>query len=410
MTDLKATLEAATWVPKVVRDGALRLLATSREPAKALLAGALETGHPEAVSFWQALQSVHLPKDRQARLTTPLQKHLIAVAGARTVRPVKLNATINALLTAPAEGVMAAEAAVLALGQGISLANAHGIYVSATRKAPITALPSTPPHLDGPLPELSIYETVELALGLARVATQKRPSAECDALIASAERVLKLARSDTTSTALAADKVIPAPSKPKGPAFTLARAALKEAWTTPRERTWHLHQGRRRGRPGAGRPGVVAAAGRRAGDALRRTHGVGAEGPRHLEPHRAPRLAGRRQDVSLLAHEARVGPLCAAREAGPVVDQYRRRPLVGHRDDSRCVVRPRDGGGRVSALTETRRRDALLAKQRPVRHRDDSGPCDGGGRVSVLPERDALLRVRERSTLDVVRFRLASRR
>lgn len=232
MTDLKATLEAATWVPKVVRDGALRLLATSREPAKALLAGALETGHPEAVSFWQALQSVHLPKDRQARLTTPLQKHLIAVAGARTVRPVKLNATINALLTAPAEGVMAAEAAVLALGQGISLANAHGIYVSATRKAPITALPSTPPHLDGPLPELSIYETVELALGLARVATQKRPSAECDALIASAERVLKLARSDTTSTALAADKVIPAPSKPKGPAFTLARAALKEAWTT----------------------------------------------------------------------------------------------------------------------------------------------------------------------------------
>ena len=232
MTDLKATLEAATWVPKVVRDGSLRLLATSREPARALLAGALETGHPEAVAFWQALQNVHLPKDRQARLTTPLQKHLIAVAGARTVRPVKLNATINVLLTAPAEGVLAAEAAVLALGQGISLANAHGIYVSATRKAPLTALPTTPPHLDGPLPELSVYETVELALGLARVATQKRPSAECDALIASAERVLKLARTDTTSTALAADKVIPAPSKPKGPAFTLARAALKEAWTT----------------------------------------------------------------------------------------------------------------------------------------------------------------------------------
>ncbi|MDP3236104.1 MAG: hypothetical protein Q8N26_25170 [Myxococcales bacterium] len=230
--EVKATLQAATWVPKVARERALRILSHSTESAKALLTFALETGSVEAVQFWSTLQDVHLPKDPNARLSPALQRHLVTVAGARSVRPAKLLAAIEAVRVAPPDAVPAAQAALLALGQGISLANAHGIYVSAARKAPITALPTTPPHLAGPLPELSIYETVELAIGLARVATQKRPSDECDELIARAERVLTLARAGTKSAALAADKTIPAPSKPKGPAFTLARAALKEAWTT----------------------------------------------------------------------------------------------------------------------------------------------------------------------------------
>lgn len=230
--DVRAALEAAKWVPKFTRDGALRALPGCKEPALTLLAFALSTGHPEAVGFWRALQTVHLPKDPNLRLTPALQRHLITVAGARTVRPMKLLAAIQALLAATPDALPAAEAAVLALGQGTSLANAHGIYVAAARKAPPTALPTTPPHLDGPMPELSVFETVELAIGLARLAVTKRPGPECDTLIARAARVLALVRAGNTKSATAEDKEIPKPSKPKGPAFTLARAALMEAWNT----------------------------------------------------------------------------------------------------------------------------------------------------------------------------------
>lgn len=232
MSDLKATLEAATWVPKLTREASLRVLAYSKVPAQELLAFALSTGHPDAVGFWRTLQEVHLAKDKHGRLTTALQRHLITVVGERSVPPSKLLATLDGLWSAPADAVPTAQAAVLALGQGVSLANAHGIYVSAARKAPLTALPKSPPHLGGPTPELSIYETVELAIGLAKVLLQKKPSDEGQTLVARAERVLALARVGKQSTASATDKEIPKSTKSKGPSFTLARAALKEAWTT----------------------------------------------------------------------------------------------------------------------------------------------------------------------------------
>ncbi len=232
MSDLEATLKAATWVPKLTREASLRVLAHSTAPARELLSFALATGHPDAVGFWRALQEVHLAKDPRGRLTPALQRHLIVVVGARSVAPSKLQAALDGLWNAPDDGVPTAQAAVLALGQGVSLANAHGIYVSAARKAPLTALPRSPPHLGGPTPELSIYETVELAIGLAQVLLQKKPSDEGQTLVARAERVLALARLGKQSTSSAVDKAIPPSTKAKGPSFTLARAALKEAWTT----------------------------------------------------------------------------------------------------------------------------------------------------------------------------------
>lgn len=229
---LQATLEAATWVPKVIRDGTVRALAAAPESAKPLLAFALATGHADAVGCWRALQEFHLPRDLHGRLTVPVQRHLITVSGTRSVQHAKFLDAIETLCSVPAEGVPAAQAALFALGKGVSLAKAHGIYVWATRKAPAEALPTSPPHLDGPVPELSIFETVELALGLARIATLKQPSDECDTLIGQAERVLRLARTGTKAKATPADKEIPKTSKKKGPAFTLARAALMEAWNT----------------------------------------------------------------------------------------------------------------------------------------------------------------------------------
>ncbi|MBL8920241.1 MAG: hypothetical protein JNJ54_15350 [Myxococcaceae bacterium] len=230
--ELLARLEAATWVPKLTRDGSRRMLEVAGEAARQVLVFALDTGQPEAVGFWRSLQYRYQPRDKHGRLSTSLQKHLVTVAGGRTVKPSKLEAAVEALLTAAPDGVDAARQAILGLGQGVSLAHAHGIYVAVVRKTPAGAQPTSPPHLGGPMPELSVYETVELAIALARLATSKRPSAECDALIARAVRVLALVRAGREKTASAADREVPKPSSSKGPAFTLARAAVKEAWTT----------------------------------------------------------------------------------------------------------------------------------------------------------------------------------
>lgn len=231
--DVTASLSAATWVPKTMRDNAARLLPTTSPAAHELLAFALATRSAEAVGFWRTLQREHLPRDVHQRLTPAIQRHLVTVAGARTVRPMKLTQAIGAILSAGAPAaVVEAQRALLELGQGVSLAEAHGIYVAAARKAPADAQPRTPPHLGGPVPELSVFETVELAITLATIATAKRPDAECDGLIARATKVLALVRADQAKTVSAAERVVPPTSKAKGPAFTLARAALKEAWST----------------------------------------------------------------------------------------------------------------------------------------------------------------------------------
>lgn len=231
--DLKATLNAATWVPKAMRDSTARQLASASPAAHELLAFALTTRSPEAVGFWRTLQRDHVPRDTQHRLTPALQRHLVTVAGARTVRPMKLAAAITAVLAAagPTE-VEVTQRALLELGQGVSLAEAHGIYVSVARKAPAHAQPKQPPHLGGPVPELSVFETVELAIALATIAIGKRPDAECEVLVARATKVLALVRADKAKTISAAERVVPPTAKAKGPAFTLARAALKEAWST----------------------------------------------------------------------------------------------------------------------------------------------------------------------------------
>jgi hypothetical protein len=232
-TDLATLLAAATWVPKLTRDGAARRLPTASAAALELLAFALSTRNPEAVSFWLTLDRNHLPKDLHHRLTPSLQRHLVSVAGARTERPTRLTQALTAVLTAvtPA-AVEAAQTAVLQLGQGLSLAQAHGLYVSAARAAPASAQPRSAPHLGGPTPELSVFETVQLAIDLTTMAVQKQPNAEADALRTRAVKVLGLARAGLTAKVSQAERAIPATSKAKGPVFTLARAALKEAWST----------------------------------------------------------------------------------------------------------------------------------------------------------------------------------
>jgi hypothetical protein len=109
------------------------------------------------------------------------------------------------------------------------LADAHGIYVSATRKAQKSSLPKSPPHLGGPMPELSVFETVELAITLARLALGKRPSPRGDALVDFAEQQLSWARGGKKGPEPTQRADEPAPAKRMGPSWAIARAALMEA-------------------------------------------------------------------------------------------------------------------------------------------------------------------------------------
>ncbi|MCU0695216.1 MAG: hypothetical protein MUC96_01660 [Myxococcaceae bacterium] len=231
--DLATTLAAATWVPKVTRDGAARRLPTATPSSRELLAFALSTRHAEAVSFWVTLDRQHLPRDVHRRLTPALLRHLVTVAGARTERPARLLHALTAIAAAASpQAVEAAQAAALLLGRGVSLAQAHGLYVAAARAAPAAALPSAPPHLGGPTPELSVFETVQLAIDLATVASHKQPHPESAALVSRAVKVLGLARAGLAAKVSRPERAIPPTSTSKGPTWTLARAALKEAWTT----------------------------------------------------------------------------------------------------------------------------------------------------------------------------------
>jgi hypothetical protein len=73
-TGLATVLAAATWVPKLTRDGVARRLPTASAATRELLAFALSTHTPEAVSFWLTLDRSHLPKDLHNRLTPALQR------------------------------------------------------------------------------------------------------------------------------------------------------------------------------------------------------------------------------------------------------------------------------------------------------------------------------------------------
>lgn len=229
MDDLAARLEAATWFPKARRDAALRVIVAAGSQERALLSFAVGTGQPESVGFALSLFSTLSRRDPQRRLTDDLLRHAVTVAGARSVSPSALSRAIDAILKADERGLQQARDALLALGSGVSLANAHGIYVSAARKAEKTAWPARPPHLGGPVPELSVLETVEVALTLARTLQAKAPHAEAPPLIALAERQLAWERGGQQGQPPTSREDEPKSVTSKGPTYALARAALMEA-------------------------------------------------------------------------------------------------------------------------------------------------------------------------------------
>lgn len=230
MSDLARQISESTWIPKARRDSVLNVLGSGiTERDRGLLAFALGTGHLNAVDEWVLITRVVLTKDTKHRLTDELLKHALTVAGARSARPAVLRQALEEITTCADFDLPRARAVLLALGAGVSLADAHGIYVSATRKAQKSSLPKSPPHLGGPMPELSIFETVELTITLARLALSKRPSPRGDALVDLAEQQLSWARGGQKGTEPTQRADEPAPAKGMGPSWAIARAALMEA-------------------------------------------------------------------------------------------------------------------------------------------------------------------------------------
>lgn len=226
---LEDTLQAATWVPRDRREVMLRTLRGCGAEGRALLPVALATQSVPGLEFWNELCASLLPRDPERRFTEQLSRHGITVAGARTVPPTALREAFLAIQSAAPEALPHARAVFLALGSGVSLANAHGIYVAATRKAQKASLPRTSPHLGGPVPELTVFETVEVALTMARLALGKKPSPEGKALLTRAEDQLDWARGARARPAPSSTAEVPPTAKSKGPGFALARAALMEA-------------------------------------------------------------------------------------------------------------------------------------------------------------------------------------
>lgn len=229
MDDLRGRLEGSTWIPKARRDSALRAYDRAGSQARGLLGFALDTAQVEAVGSWVDAVGVLERRDPQRRLTDELLRHVISVAGARSVQPAVLRKAVDAVLAAEPAGLQLARDALLALGQGVSLADAHAIYVSAARKAEKPAWPKTPPHLGGPVPELSVLETVGVALSLARALQAKAPHAEAPKLIALAEQQLAWERGGKQGAEPTRRDDEPKSVSSKGPTFALARAALMEA-------------------------------------------------------------------------------------------------------------------------------------------------------------------------------------
>lgn len=229
MTDQLALAEAK-WIPKARRVVLERTLAECGAEGRSLFAFAFLTKSVPALELWSALQRRLLLKDTGRRLTRAVQEHAVMLAGSRALSPMAVETALGAIVSADAAQVAGARSRFLEEGAGVSLASAHGIYVAAARKAQKASLPSSAPHLGGPTPELTVFETVALAMALARVALQKVPSDEGEQALTQAARQLAWARAGASGPAPVSKRDgIPQPAKDKGPGFALARAALMEA-------------------------------------------------------------------------------------------------------------------------------------------------------------------------------------
>ncbi|MFO0598131.1 MAG: hypothetical protein U0228_22705 [Myxococcaceae bacterium] len=224
----RETLEASTWLPKDTRRRVERTATELGPPSHALLEYALSLKVQAAVDTWSDTVRDALRRDHERRVTDELLRHLIALGASKSFGRAKLRAAVDTVLAAAPDDVAAARLKVMDLQAGVSLSNGHSIFVAAARKANKTALKKTP-HLGGPVPELSVFETVEVNLALARLALSKKDDAESRGLVKLAEAQLEWARGGSKGPAPQQKHLVAAPSPAKGPVFALARSALMEA-------------------------------------------------------------------------------------------------------------------------------------------------------------------------------------
>ncbi|MFT3713991.1 MAG: hypothetical protein QM817_40535 [Archangium sp.] len=232
-------LDAATWFPKARRDVLKRTFATASPAARDVLPFAIATHNATALEFWRELAHEYTRRDTQGFLTRPILEHLLTVAGRKTLKPAALRGEIETYLVAAQGPNSAADARtkILSIGNEVSLGNAHGIYISAARKAPKSAWPKSPPHLNGPVPVLTVFETAEVTIALAKLALERSKNAEGEKVLQIARKQLAWHRDGAKGAGFAVTHAtrdsklfaVPPTDKKKGPGFALARAALMEA-------------------------------------------------------------------------------------------------------------------------------------------------------------------------------------
>ncbi len=234
MHEVIEALKAATWVPAGSRGRALARATLAGEPERRLLGEVIEARSVAGVECWVDLMVLVLPKDPRRQLDERSLRKALSLAAAKTLKPAKLRALLLAIADASPATLPDARAALLEVDAlvGVSLAKAHGIYLAAARSAPVTALPKTPPHLDGPTPELSVLETVEVAVSLARSSLDREPGHAGEALLALARAELAWVRQGRQGPEPTTWEDEPKTSKAKGRAWGVARAALIESRNT----------------------------------------------------------------------------------------------------------------------------------------------------------------------------------
>ncbi len=196
----------------------------ARERAHAEIALTNPRNAAETLRSWAGLHEL-AKEPNGARITAALREALLTSIASKLRTWMGVYTALTKLLTLPEDQVPAAVDALLS-APAARLDNAHGIYLAAARVAKADVLPRSPPHGNGPMPQITARGYVEVALMLAEHALPHVPAKDQRV----ATQMLALAR-----TALAGPSLSLLPSltslteaAPKGAAMRVVRAVLLE--------------------------------------------------------------------------------------------------------------------------------------------------------------------------------------
>lgn len=224
---MRATFESHHWlIDDFVRK--LRAMPADRQGLElehAAIALQNPRNAPETLRAWAGIQQLHAGPNG-ARLTAALRGALLASIAARLRSWAGVYGQLTKLIALPEDAVPAAVDGLLAAPPA-RLDNGHSIYLAAARAAPPDALPRSPPHGGGPMPQLTARGYVAVALLLAERAAPHVAAKDAKAvrgMLALGKQAL-----EKPNLALLPKLQEHAALKNPGPGLRVVRAVLLEA-------------------------------------------------------------------------------------------------------------------------------------------------------------------------------------